>query len=698
MQPGASGTARPAEAVREQPSRRRPSAEDIAWVGLGPMTLVLIGCLLWLAPSLSDLYPRPTYPLFSEWQVAVDPEYLETTRFLFALVAPFAFAGLVLLGSAKPADRRFDSAVIALQIAGFGLIVWGVLEQERGSYFIVPPDYFEPLLLSVPVLIGGLAVGVALTVAALAGWRPFDRLDIPAREPRRWTRAAIAAALVLTALWLLPAVVTDGTIAASGGIPAEHIPLQAQDYFAVVNGRTPFVDYVPQYVHLLPLVFAPVLTAFGLSLSSFSVLMTALSLVALLALYAALRLVTQRSLAALALYVPVLAISLFPWSEVGIQREFNGNYYAFFPGRYLGPFVVAWLVALAVRRRRLPVWLLFFVAGLVALNNAEFGVPCVVAMAVALVLGSDRRRPLRRSLRARLPQAVIGLLAAAASITVVTLARAGELPNPESLTYYSSLFARQGFGLVPMPTLGLHIAIYLTFVAALLAAAVRYVQGRHDSTLTAMLAYFGVFGLLTSSYFAGRSLPWQLMLLFPGWGLAVALLAWMAVLHLRSADGDRRSLARSFLPSFAALTGFGVMVAAITTVPLPWEQVERLSETGRAVNDVPAAQRFVEQRTSPGEPILLFGTPTDHRLAERAGVTNVSPWNSAKSLFSERDVLRALDSLEQEEGSKVFLRQVHPLEKILLRDQGPVVELLRVHGFEQVVGDRNSRLALFERS
>jgi hypothetical protein len=552
------------------------------------------------------------------------------------------------------------------------------------------------LLLSVPTLAGGVVIGVALTTFVVVATRS-GRIDLPVSIPSGWRKVTVATAALLTALWLLPALVTEETVGSSGPLASGHIPVQAADYFAVVNGRTPFVDFVPQYAHLLPFALAPLLSAFDLSLTSFSVLMTGLSLVALLALFGVLLRVTERPVAALALYVPVLAFSLFPWTEEGLVRESNSLYYAFFPGRYLGPFIIGWLCAVAVRGRRLPVWLLFLAAGLVALNNAEFGGPAVIAAFAALVLGRDRTRSQARTVRALLAHAVIGLAAALALVSAVTLVRSGDLPDLGSLTYYSRLFSRDAFGLAPMPTLGLHIGMYLSFVAALLVAAVRYVQARPDSTLTAMLGYAGVFGLMASAYFGGRSLPWQLMLLFPLWGLALALLAWVAAQSLSAAGAARSSPARSLLPSLAALCGFGVMVASIATFPLPWTQVERLSESGSPVNELPEVQRFVEERTDPGEAILLLGTRTDHRVAERAGVLNVSPWNYWLSLFSERDVDRALDALAQAGGSKVFLDQrTDPLRLGLLSDRGPVTGLLRARGYRQV-GDPDGQLALFER-
>jgi hypothetical protein len=392
--------------------------------------------------------------------------------------------------------------------------------------------------------------------------------------------------------------------------------------------------------------------------------------------------------------VPVLAISLFPWAEDGAAYEFNASYYAFFPGRYLGPFAVAWLCALAVRRRRPPLWLLFFVAGLAMLNNAEFGIPCIVASIVAVLLGSERQQPLFAGVRGVVLQAVTGLVAAIMLLCVVVLAREGELPDFGSLTHYSDIFARQGFGLVPMPALGLHVAVYLTYVAAILVAAVRFARRAENATLTAMLAFAGVFGLLTGSYFAGRSLPWQLMLLFPVWGLALAMLAWTAFLHLRSTRAAPNRL--SLLPSFAALTGFGVMIAAVTTFPLPWNQVDRLSRTGPAVNDERAEQRFVESQTAPGEPVLIWGTRTDHRVAERAGVTNVSPWNSILSLYSEPDALRALDALDDRQGSKVFV--IGADDAILGSDPGALARVLATHGFERVVKNPEGKLVLWQRA
>ena len=76
---------------------------------------------------------------------------------------------------------------------------------------------------------------------------------------------------------------------------------------------------------------------------------------------------------ALVLYVPWVALSIIPGIDYGPSREFNGNYYGVFRA-LLRPFPLAWLFALcAAWPASSDLRALFGLAGLVALNNYEFG-------------------------------------------------------------------------------------------------------------------------------------------------------------------------------------------------------------------------------------------------------------------------------------------------------------------------------------
>jgi hypothetical protein len=688
----------PAVGLQEEVSARRsslkfewPAAEDVAWLSIVPLTVLGLVAVFWLAPPLSHLYPGPSQPVFPEWRFLIKPEPLEDTRFLIVAAGPPILAALVLaFGANRTGRRKLDWAVIAIQLAGIAVLAWSVAHQIHVPA-LTRPDYFDPLLLSVPNVIAGVLIGILLTVLiaspvgfsssrvrGIAGWI----------SGRAWL--AIAIAIAFTAIWLLPAVFTDSTVGQAGTAShSGHIPAQAEDYFAVVNGRTPLVDYIPLYVHLLPFLVAPVLTAFNLSLTSFSISMCILSLVGLMAMYGTFSAVTRHSWAALALYLPFVAISLFPWDRQGAAWDYDGNYYGFFPGRYLGPFVVAWLCALCLRGRRMPGWLVFFAAGLAVANNAEFGLPCLVAAVVALAFGADRSISSRERASKLAVHGAAGIGAALVLTCGVIVARSGQLPNPAFATYWSSTFAKDGYGLERMPTLGLHWAMYGTYAAALVTAAVRYVRVEPDRTLTGMLAFAGIFGILSGSYFAGRSVPWQLMLLFPVWGFALALLTWTVVRSLRAARADSFRLRRLMLPAVATLAGFGIMVAAIDRFPPPWQQLDRLTAGGEAVNDQPDAQSFVDTHTAPGAHVLLLGTPLDHRIAERAGVVNESPVFDVFALLSALEVDRAINFLEDDGGRLVFER--------VSRELPEVAQILRQRGFHRLRKDPASGLVEWRR-
>ncbi|MSO40680.1 MAG: hypothetical protein EXQ70_02060 [Solirubrobacterales bacterium] len=677
--------------------RRRLSAppEEIAWLGVIPALAVGLMAFKWLATSIGpDLLGSPGNDFFAGWQFFIHPEPVEEARFLIAAALPVLLALAVAgLGSPKAKRRAPDWALIAIQAAALAFVVWSVAGEDAPGAALTP-DLFDPLLLGVPNVAAGALIGFALTVFFVRGAPLPERTRATAGRigHHRWLPPALAVAA--TALWLLPAVVTDATVAQSGAVPSGHIPAQFEDYMPVANGLTPLVNYVPLYASLLPLVVGPLLPLFDSSITSFSIIEVLLSVAALMALYGALAHIVRSRWIAVALYVPLVAISLFPWTDDGLQREFNGNYYALFPNRYLGPFVIAWLLARRARRGSPPLWVIYLVAGLTVLNNFEFGSACLLAVTFATLAGADRSSPALERLRSGGGQAVAGLAGAFALVAAVTLIRAGELPDLSNLVYWTRTFAREGYGLAPMAFLGLHWALYATYAGALLMAAVRYARDESDRGLTSMLAFAGILGLATGQYFAGRSVPFQLMALFPVWGFTLCLLTWTAARSLLAARKDRARLSSTLVAGLAVMLGFGVMVSAISRVPAPWREVERLSHTGPAIYDREGAQSFLERRTEPGEKLVLIGTGLDHRVAERAGAENVSPWTTVFALFSEREVLREIDALEAAGGTSFFERAQADALGVKLPE---VARILRSRGYRLVETDPRSGIRLWQR-
>jgi hypothetical protein len=330
----------------------------------------------------------------------------------------------------------------------------------------------------------------------------------------------------------------------------------------------------------------------------------------------------------------------------------------------------------------------YFAAGLTLLNNFEFGACCLVALAIASAFRIDRTAPLRAEIGDLLVQAAAGLIAALVLVSAVTLIRAGQLPDPSILTYWSRLFGRQGYNLLPMSVWGFQWALYFTYLGALLVAAVRFLRVPEDRILTPLLAFVAIFGLTTGQYFGGRSEGTQLIVLLTVWGLNLALLTWLALGSLRGAEP--RSSRRFVLPAAAVLVGFGVMIASVARIPAPWQQVDRITSAGPHVLDLTAEQHFVEARTHPGEAVLVLSTLLDHRVAERAGVRNVSPW-STLAFYSPQEVNRALGNLNDEDGSKIFERYA----AIGAPQAGQVEAMLRQAGFGLMETDPVSKLNLW---
>jgi hypothetical protein len=316
---------------------------------------------------------------------------------------------------------------------------------------------------------------------------------------------------------------------------------------------------------------------------------------------------------------------------------------------------------------RVSAWLLFVLAGLGILNNADFGVAACGATLAALIWTSPERSP-RMFLRLG-ATAAAGLLTALALVSVLTLIRAGSLPHLERLTEFARLFASAGFGMMPIPgVVSLATALYLTYVAAIVAGSVRLLQHAPDRLLTGMLVWAGVFGLGSGSYYVGRSHPMTLKATFSAWALALALLAILAV-RWQTANPSRR-------PTIAvamALLGFGVAACSVVQTPAPWTQLARFgapftpSESSKSPLPLlpstdPATREFVASLADgrsryvvePGAPVAIM-MRTGHRIAEVYDLRNVTPNTGIDSMPTDQLAEDALDALEEAGGNTVIL-------------------------------------------
>jgi hypothetical protein len=640
-------TARPAPAAAL-------TAGQTAWLAAMPAALLGALAIGVLGPPLGEALLAPRTARFWEaFSFAVLPEPAEQGRFLIALLVPLLLVGLTVVGvrrtRARRASEAVELAVVAIQLAAAAFVVVCLLRQQEVFGPFAPPHELSPPVHGVFTLSTLLVAATAAVAAvgAIRGTRVRAACARWMRDTRARRLVAGAVAVAAIAIWLLHAFNTEHTIKLAFEEVLYNTYFTYDETFAVLDGRSPLVDFAAQYGSLWPYVFAAIMSVIGTSLGVWVALALTTTGLGMLAIYAVLRRAAHSALGGLLLFLPILATSFLILEGTRQNRYTFATYFGAFPMRYAGPSILAWLVARHLGdewpRRA---WPLFLAAGLVALNNADAGVAALGATLAAPLWGAA---PTRARLGRLALEAVAGLAAAFALVSLLTLARAGELPHPSLLVRYARLFARTGFAQYPMPGLGLHVVIYLTYLAAIGVATVRALRAERERLLTGMLAWSGVFGLGAGAYFAGRSTPDDLPAMFLPWGLALALLLIPALGAIREATWRRPPIAAA-----ACLFGFLAMACSLAQTPAPWEQLQRLQRTARPILAAPLGQPLVARTTHPGEPVAILNL-LGHRIGANVGVENVAPYSNAESMPTAEQLDETLAQLREAGGSKVFL-------------------------------------------
>ncbi len=666
------GVVQGVEGARPAHSDVRTAIEPgaLAWLLAVPVALVAIALVALLGPPLGQLLHSGAnpYDVWSELRWAVVAEPTEQGRFLLAIAAPLLLAAALAAAARRPIalpPRLAAVAVPLAQVVLLAAIVVCVAVQQRLVYEvpIYQPTvshrwrYFTPAtLLAAAALTAG-----AYAVLARPGLRA--RAAAALRETDRRRLVAMLLAVVLTAVWLLHAVNTDSSIMGTSSHEWSPAQFTLDETYAVLDGRTPLVDFTAQYGSLWPYLTAAALALFGQTFLVFSLAMCAITAVSLLAVYALLRRIAGNGVTALLLYLPFLATSLFIVGGTTTSRYTFGDYFGVFPLRYAGPFLLAWLIVRQLDgagggRVRHP-WVLGAVAGLCVLNNAEFGLAALAATVAALVWTAPDRRP--RPLARLAGRLALGLLAAYALLAVLALVRTGGLPQLGRLLDYGRLYSVGGFGLLHLHRLlGLHLVLYLTYAAAIAVATVRALEHAPNRPLTGMLAWSGVFGLGSAAYFMGRTHPELLVALFPTWALALALLSVDALGRLRGRPG---------LGTLLVLLGMAVTACSLAQLPAPWTQLDRISQEAPSTplieGESPLPRfdgAFLPDRSTrgffapahPGEPVAILLT-TGHQIAHAFGVEDVSRYTGMYSIVTRERLRTVVDDLRAAGGGTLFL-------------------------------------------
>jgi hypothetical protein len=633
---------------------------DFAWlVAVPAAALTVVAMLVLGAPLGRTLLPVRTLDFWPSALPYVHPKPAEQARYLVALGGAL-LVPIAVLASGRWRLPRIPVArpgALAAQLALVTTLAFGLLTVEREGAALGKVK-FGLAYFTVPTITVALLIGLAFAVSLSRRELRARIGDLLACESRLVRWGAPSVAVLATLIWLLPAIQLDGTVADSSSAHF-NLAFTFDEGLAVLNGHSPLVDYVAQYGSLwLYLVGIPLHLSNG-SLGSFTASMAAITGVSMLAVYGILRRVSRSAIGALALFLPFLATSFFIVEGNPITRFSFADYFGVFPMRYAGPYIVAFLIArhLSGARPRRAFWI-FLAAGLTVLNNSDFGIPALGATVLALVASAPVLRSRRSSLEL-LFDAAGGLVVAYALVAMLTLIRAGQLPDLALLFRYAHLFALAGYLSLPTPWFGFWTVIYLTFAAALAVAAVLAVRRSQERATIGMLVWIGVFGLGVGSYYDGRSHPQVLVSMFSTWSLAVALLVVVAV---RSSAASPRRLGPA---QVALFVGFGLMVCSLAQFPTPWGSIERLHSPAAVELFQPRAEaEFVAAHTRPGEPVAMLPS-LGQRISREAGVDDITPYTGSPSMPTKQQFREMLSHLREAGGSSVILSEGEALPEMI---------------------------------
>ena len=638
------------------------TAGELVWLAVLPCALALValmlalgvpvGRLLAATASAARFWPR----VIAEGRVR--PEDPEHARYVLSLLGPALIGGATFALARGRLHRSRSAAVLisASRAALVGFVVAAVLYQHRFTYDLSYSSeavafrtaYFTWRTLAVALAIAGVVVVALLSRSVLA------RLAHLVRERRATRVLALLVALTSVALWLLTAYNTDTTLARVHEDVWLNVQFWIDEPFAVLNGQAPLVDFHAQYGQLWSYLTAAALTLFGTSFRAYALTMLAGTGAALLAVFATFRRLTANSLIALALFVPFVATSFFMEDGPPANRYAPVNLFNEFPIRYAGPYVLFWLVVRRLDRAstRTPIPLFVF-AGLVTLNNLEFGIPAFGASLLALLMAE--RDHSWGGIARLCGQAIIGLAGAVVLVTGLSLAVGGSLPDFEWLTTFPRIFWSNGYGMLPIPRFGLHLAIYATFVGALAVAIARVAARDEDTPLIGALTWAGVFGLGASVYFVGRSHPQVLVDMFSIWALALMLLALVTARAIMSRPSRRPSIVELLV-----LAGFGITVCSLAQTPTPWSQLERLREgipVFAGAEQLPALLRHeVATLVHKGEPVAIL-IREGHRIAEDVGIRDVAPYTDIEAMVTVEQWVETVVALRRAGGRKLLVQK-----------------------------------------
>jgi hypothetical protein len=444
--------------------------------------------------------------------------------------------------------------------------------------------------------------------------------------------------LLFILLVLSPSIYFSDNINLSQGWVKGHLEYTFAEYASVYNGHTLYVNYYPQYQNIIQYLAIPIFNVFGLSISTFVLLMVSMSFIGLTCIYLGMARFGGTNYTTLVFFVIFLLFSSFPIDEMDNgERYYIFNYYAASPFRTFGPWLLFYLSAIYLHN---PNYIRMVVLNLIGvfflINNFESGVPvwCAVVSISWIGISESPWKIEKAKITITLTIIMLSAIAVIASSIILTYIRTGHFPEVMKMFAYQQLFAKVGFMAMPMPVYGIHWVFYITAMVTILTS-LNYMFLHDNGTrsinrIKSGLFMFSSFYLVGSlMYYVGRSHWHNIISVFPAFSLSMTLLMSDRIYVFN--ENNRKLFKITDLLLFVY---FCIGISTLFSLPSPVKQYERINkEENSFAKDINAAAQFLATRLDSNQRVgIIFGHAG--LISRRANVVNVFPFANINSLIT----------------------------------------------------------------
>lgn len=669
------------------------SFSEFCWIFfplLIPLELIVIFVILPpLTPEVSPDYA--SLYVMKRFIGACLPEPLEHNRYISSVILLFLF--FLTLGHFSPQiilkakKTNLNSTlklvfIILSQLSIVVFLIFNWIHQIDSKYIYFDKPWFIYF--------------ISLCVFFIFFYFNFENIFNKITNLKSIKVIAIGIAIALIILGLLPSIFTDFNIRYASTTIQYHLPFTMEEFSSVYFGHTPLVNYFPQYQNLFPIIFSPFFKVFGLSITTFTFLMTSLSALGLLFTLLILIRFTKESVSACLLFIVFLTASFYPVSpylDGPLERNYFFNYFAFSPLRTFG----TWLVFLLftnyiLQRSRMNLIILFVTASLILINNVEFGIASLVAASIGTLLSEENKLvPSFKTISKILLTISLSFIFSLILYSLIIYLRSGDFPDFNSFLSYQLVFAKLGFDMLPMPILGIHFFIFLTFGAAvafsILCLAVP--QSVERKIRLAIILFSGVMGFGTSVYFVGRSHELVLPSLFSYWMFTLCLLFGDISLIWRNSISK---LCFKFkliyiIPTKTIIFMFCIFIPhTFDYVPLA-SQIERFTSRDNELRNAQESfSQYIKLHNQEKHSLMVI-FPYGHQISHGAGFYNEFPFANQTSLLLKSHALKVVSIINKKNIRKIFGNIPYEIQNELIKLDFHHKESFKVHsGMLSVVG------------